>query len=1578
MEDRNRDRTLSGLKEPTIGGAAAAGFSQTAQEHDIENPEGLNLFLFSQNGAMQECFLPYPPKGRYLFSEDIPVVMDAGARGWHVRHLAGKKVFGPAGSRTSEQILYHHCMIPFRHNEEEYMLYAEEVNENSRAYHNYVILENSEITIGRADDNDIIYPDHLISRHHASISYRGGIWRVADQNSSNGVFVNGYRIQNAVLKTGDEICIIGLRMIIGCGFLSMNDGNQRIHITQEKLMPAEPGGMFSGGVFADENRKRGEMFSRFPRRRLLLEEKEIEIAGPPMPMSGDRLPLLMRMGGSMVMSGTAALTGNISMLATSIMFPLLSQQYTKEDKEEYEKNRKERYRAYLDHKWQEIQEEKEHEEHVLNVNYPAADEILCYPEQRKKLWERKKNDDDFLTLRIGTGNIPMKAKLKCPARVFQLEEDVLEEEMLEMTEKEVILESVPILQNLTQDTVWGVMGDWASALQFAKTMILRLSLLYSYDEVKLVFLMDQNDLDQMEFIRYLPHVWDDQRTIRFVATEMSEAYQIGDYISKSLEEDLEKPRKLQDMMQRHPYYVVFAFSKSLLDSMEVMKTAMAWENTCGISVIAVFDDVPKESSILFRMESPESRNLHTVIYPKHIDKEDERFLLDPYQEKHAEKAMHQIANIQLKLLTESFNLPKTLTFLEMLNAGRIEHLNIQKRWQENNPVKSLAVPVGVQTDGSVFMLDLHQKFQGPHGLVAGTTGSGKSEFLLTYILSLALNFHPDEVAFVLIDYKGGGLAGAFDDPANGIHLPHLVGTITNLDGSAIARSLVSIQSEMKRRQRVFNEAKSAVQEGTMDIYLYQKLYRNGQVTEPMPHLFIISDEFAELKQQQPEFLDQLVSIARIGRSLGVHLILATQKPAGVVTDQIVSNTKFRVCLKVQDKSDSMDMLKRPEASEIRETGRFYLQVGNNELFALGQSAWSGAQYEPQEEVVVKKDDSIQVIDHIGANILEVRPQVEKVSSGQSQLVAIVKTITQLAEEMQIKPRSLWMPPLSDKYNTDTLHETYQNEYPDEPGSVSFCAGLLDDPETQMQHPLIIDLANAGNLFVVGEPGSGKTTFVQNMLYSLARDYTPEQVSFYVLDYSSRLLKLFKNLPHCGAVLGEEEEGSLNAFFKLVSELTAERKKLFTELEADNYEAACRIRSIPLILIVIDNIAGMGAGKIGQSHLDRMQSYIKGTSGYGICFVFTASYQNEVPVRVRQLLAKRICLHMKDKYEYGEALNYRITYLPPEKSGRGLCMYDERPLEMQLSMFEPDEETADRVTHLKEKLSVIARKNSMYEKARTLHIISNMETYEDFTAAFRKGRIPLGYDVRNAAEIALPLKQFSMLSLYFGARDSITPVMKNFMYAAEKEQMDVYFMKRTSNSCVDRIQNADDSQKLHIYDTQDALKVSEQLIGELRERFKIFNAFCLEHQIDPMSEGAYKEAFEHMYTSVRPILLVIERYADLCEETKRTDGLLNNYSMLYQLGKYVQIYIAAGFYPSEDDLLVNKLNSRFNPEKLIMLFGGSLDKQSQIRIPYEMTDKEKTPYNRCLMHYRGNFYRLMMPCGAPEEEEIPEDDRPIFL
>jgi len=210
-------------------------------------------------------------------------------------------------------------------------------------------------------------------------------------------------------------------------------------------------------------------------------------------------------------------------------------------------------------------------------------------------------------------------------------------------------------------------------------------------------------------------------------------------------------------------------------------------------------------------------------------------------------------------------------------------LNLEERWGSSQIYKSMAAPLGVKSGGEIVYLDLHEKFHGPHGLVAGTTGSGKSEIIQSYILSMATLFHPYEVGFVIIDFKGGGMADQF------ANLPHLTGTITNIDGKQIDRSLRSIKAELLRRQGLFREAKV----NKIDDYI--SLFKQGKVETPLPHLILIVDEFAELKSEQPEFMKELISAARIGRSLGVHLILATQKPAGVVNDQIWSNSKFKLC-----------------------------------------------------------------------------------------------------------------------------------------------------------------------------------------------------------------------------------------------------------------------------------------------------------------------------------------------------------------------------------------------------------------------------------------------------------------------------------------------------------------------------------------------------------------------------------------------------------------------------------------------------------------------------------------------------------
>lgn len=696
--------------------------------------------------------------------------------------------------------------------------------------------------------------------------------------------------------------------------------------------------------------------------------------------------------------------------------------------------------------------------------------------------------------------------------------------------------------------------------------------------------------------------------------------------------------------------------------------------------------------------------------------------------------VRKLSGIKLDLSSTSEVLPSMLTFLEMYNVSKIEHLNIRTRWKENNPTVTLKAPVGVDTLGNLFYLDLHEKYQGPHGLVAGMTGSGKSEFIITYILSMAVNYHPDEVAFILIDYKGGGLAGAFENKKKGIKLPHLAGTITNLDGASINRSLVSIQSELRKRQSIFNEAKQISNEGTMDIYKYQKLYREGIVTEPVPHLFIISDEFAELKTQQPEFMDQLISTARIGRSLGVHLILATQKPNGVVNDQIWSNSRFRVCLKVQEKQDSMDMIKRPDAAELSATGRFYLQVGYNEFFDIGQSAWCGAPYVPTEEVESKEEDSVQIIDNLGRIVKEVKDskkENEENVNNIKQIVGIVNYLSEIADEDHISVRKLWMDEIPEFITVNSLINKYG---PLQKDGLEVVIGEYDDPFNQQQNIVIHNVSECGNTIIYGAMGSGKELLVNTLVCGLIENFAPSDINLFLIDFGSEALQMYAKAPHVGNVLLSSDEEKLVRLMKILKEQIYERKKLLAEYSGnpDLYEKATG-RSLTTIVTIIDNYAAFN--ELYENLVDEIAYLSREGSKYKIYFIITATAVNEVKYKISQNFGKQYVLQMNDKSDYSSVFGNVKGVYPSKLIGRGLILKNS-VYEFQTAHICKDEELQAYVTGLTSEL------NANYSDDNVIKVpeVPEKLTPEDIKITQTLENVQIGVDLDLVKPVVVNLKK----------------------------------------------------------------------------------------------------------------------------------------------------------------------------------------------------------------------------------------------
>ncbi|MDO4524972.1 MAG: FtsK/SpoIIIE domain-containing protein [Bacteroidales bacterium] len=853
--------------------------------------------------------------------------------------------------------------------EESVKLFTEKIDSSRQTFRKVVIRTADTLSIGRTEENNICFENKFVSSKHAKLSYANGAWSILDTGSTNGTYVNGYRVDSKNLVAGDHIYIMGLRIVVGHNFLAINNPDSLVKINSKSLADYKP-------QVADLDAEPTEIadteyFFRSPRFHREIEHAEIKIDPPPQLQNPETVPMALMLGPSLTMGLASLSTGlltvsnvlsnggeftqalptlmmSVSMLLGTVLWPILTKKYEKKNRIKNEKKRQEKYLAYLDHVRDEIKRKCKEQSDILSENFVSPEECANrIAEESPKLWERVNGQGDFLRLRLGLGNLPLDAEIKYPEKKFTMDDDNLQDAMFSLGSEPKQLNNVPISVSFVDHMTVGLHGEYPQTLNMLKSLVLQMISLHSYDELKIMLITDETDASDWNFIRPIPHFWNDDKTVRFFATNADEVKELSAYIEKNILSRSGESR--QNYSDFSPYYVIVSTSKKLSEKCEGLQQLLKVKNNIGFSVLfsaPALKDLPKETKMVVSLDSDKSR-----LY----DRDDTTgqgisFVADTINEAALDNLSLDIANIELDLGSQTYSLPNMITFLEMFNVGKIDHLNSLTRWKENNPTITLQTPIGVDSYGESFNLDLHEKYHGPHGLVAGMTGSGKSEFIITYILSLAVNYHPDEVAFILIDYKGGGLTGAFEDTDRGVKLPHLAGTITNLDGAAVKRSLISIQSELRRRQAIFNEARKVSNEGTMDIYKYQQLYRDKVVSEPVPHLFIISDEFAELKTQQPEFMEQLISAARIGRSLGVHLILATQKPSGVVDDQIWSNSKFRVCLKVQERADSQDMIKCPDAAELSQTGRFYLQVGFNELFALGQTAWCGAEYIPTETV----------------------------------------------------------------------------------------------------------------------------------------------------------------------------------------------------------------------------------------------------------------------------------------------------------------------------------------------------------------------------------------------------------------------------------------------------------------------------------------------------------------------------------------------------------------------------------------------------------------------------------------------------
>ncbi|MFV0380139.1 MAG: FtsK/SpoIIIE domain-containing protein [Anaerorhabdus sp.] len=471
-------------------------------------------------------------------------------------------------------------------------------------------------------------------------------------------------------------------------------------------------------------------------------------------------------------------------------------------------------------------------------------------------------------------------------------------------------------------------------------ILLQISAFYSFDELEIVLICNKKFLKENLYLYKLPHLLNCMNTWN-IATSRKD---INNYINHDnnqnkiyiiqelfgLDNEVLGDKKCIYIVDDE-YKVPWWCSEYLIDDKESFLV-----NNCGRYVIDFVDD--------------------------EID------IID---------ALDSIYKVRIK---SSYLVSKRKTTFNDLYSSKIDKNMIKDLWKKKK--ESLSVPIGFYENNEILNLDLHESHHGPHMMIGASTGAGKSEFIITYLLSLALNFSYEFLQFAIIDFKGGGLSDSLKYKGN--YIPHIVGTLTNLEQFDLQRVLVSLDLECKRRQKLFNDMKNLYNINTINIDEYQKVCVEKKQLQNIAHLFIVVDEFAQLKVKAPEFIKELIAISRIGRSLGIHLILSTQKPSVAIDGEIWSNTRCKICLRVQERQDSIDMIKNDKASKLKNPGEFYMLYDQKEERAT--SAWANALS------MVSDDCSTAIVNYQGNPIKALNK-----NENATQLMSIVKNIVELEE-----------------------------------------------------------------------------------------------------------------------------------------------------------------------------------------------------------------------------------------------------------------------------------------------------------------------------------------------------------------------------------------------------------------------------------------------------------------------------------------------------------------------------------------------------------------------------------------------------
>jgi len=888
------------------------------------------------------------------------------------------------------------------------------------------------------------------------------------------------------------------------------------------------------------------------------------------------------------------------------------------------------------------------EQIARRVSFPDPDDVLDTAlGPGRRLWERRRLDADALTIRVGTGDVDSEVVLDDPDQLEHKREQIWS------------AVDVPITVAMHERGVLGLAGHDDFPRAIARWAVVQSAVLHSPADLRVYVLTDAHARPSWEWLRWLPHARpvEGQDAVTLIGSDAdSTASRVAELVQIVTGRSARaSPGTLPD----GPDVLVVLDGARRLRSLPGLVHVLREGPSVGVYAVCVDSDerlLPEECQAVVVQQATGVRvqQMRTdVVESVRPD------LVSPAWCAHVARALAPLRDVSRN--GEESALPASCRLLDVMSIETPTAEAIAARWALAG--RSTEAMIGESIDGP-FSLDLRR--DGPHGLIAGTTGAGKSELLQSLVASLAVANRPDALTFVLIDYKGGAAFAQCE------RLPHTVGLVTDLDPYLVERALESLAAEVRRREHQLATV------GAKDIDDYVDLLGSIRSLEAMPRLVIVIDEFATLVRELPDFVAGMVNIAQRGRSLGIHLILATQRPSGVVSPEIRANTNLRIALRVTDTTESSDVIDATDASRIAKAtpGRAYARLGHSSLVAFQTGRVGGRRPGTVTPAALRPWVADVRSPALGRPAPAPPPLALVADEEITDLQVLVEAIRSAAERAGVPAqRSPWLAALPQSLLLDAL----------DPGAVRSGSGaaelpvaafgLEDVPAQQVRRPTVIDLARFSHLYVVGAPRSGRSQALRTIAGSLARTCSSADVHLYGIDCGNGALLPLAALPHCGAVvLRTQTERATRLILRLAAEVRQRHESLadggFADLCEQRAATAVGDR-LAHVVVLLDRWEGFltTLGEIDGGHLtEQIHALLREGGSAGVHLVVSGD-RSLVSGRLATFSDDKLVLRLADRSDFSLAGINPRTVPADLPAGRGFRC--QSGVETQIALLGPD-------------------------------------------------------------------------------------------------------------------------------------------------------------------------------------------------------------------------------------------------------------------------------------------------------------------